>query len=75
MRPKLLLMLSLICLLSSCKNGPKVSVCISDPASGGFSCFDEQTGKSFFVAYEASDKYVAFSPSDAQALLSFCGER
>ncbi len=75
MRPKHLLTSLTICLLSSaCGTAPKVQVCISDPATGGFDCFDEATQKSSFIAYADSDKFVAFNPTDAQTLLDFCSQ-
>lgn len=72
MRLKHFLILLPICLLSDCASGPRVKVCVSDPAVHGFDCYDEQTGKSSFVRYEDSDHYVAFDPTDAQTLLGFC---
>lgn len=71
---KLSLILSLVVLLSSCGHGPKVTVCVSDPAAGGFDCYNENTQQSSFMAYAASDKFVAFSPTDAQTLLNFCNQ-
>lgn len=71
---KLWLILLLALPLSNCGNGPKVKVCVSDPAAGGFDCYDENSGKSSFIAYQDSDKYVAFDPSDAQALLNYCSQ-
>lgn len=75
MRPRLWLILLLALPLSSCGHGPKVTVCVSDPAVGGFDCYNENTGKSSFLAYAGSDKYVAFSPTDAQTLLNFCSQQ
>jgi hypothetical protein len=63
-----------ILLVSSCKNGPKVSVCISKPDSGGFVCVDPEDN-TFMIEYQNSDKMVAFSPEDAEKLISSCGVR
>lgn len=70
--PKLFLILSLLCLAASCKNGPKLKVCISDPQAGGLDCYDQTTEQSSFMPYPDTDRYVCLSPSDSQALLSFC---
>lgn len=72
MQLKLLVMPLVVCLLNSCASGPKVTACVSDPAAGGFDCYDENTQVSSFLPYAASDKYVAFNPSDAQTLLNYC---
>ena len=72
------LRISLICclafLLNSCKEGPKVMVCISDPQAGGFDCFDQVSQKSSFLKYADSDKYVAMPPTDAQSLFDYCAQ-
>lgn len=69
---KICLILSLVCLLNSCKEGPKVTVCVSNPSESGFECYSQETKKSFFLKYEDSDKYVALSPADAQTLFNYC---
>lgn len=74
MQQKLLLTLLAASLLSSCGSGPKVTVCVSDPAAGGFNCYNENTQQSSFLVYSASDKYIAFDPTDAQTLLNFCAQ-
>lgn len=58
--------------LSACKSGPLVDVCISYPPSGGFVCVDKQQ-QAYSVPYEKSEKYVAFNPEDARALIEACG--
>lgn len=75
MRLKLCLILFTLCLLSSCKKGPEVTVCVSDPAASGFDCFNQATQKSFFLPYAQTDKYVALPPTDAQALFDFCAQK
>lgn len=63
-----------ICLaIAACKDGPKVAVCVSDPDSSGFQCYDKRTDQFFFLRYDESEKYVAFSPQDARALIEYCG--
>jgi hypothetical protein len=74
MLQKILLLCFLAYLLSSCKEGPKVMVCISDPAVGGFDCYDPTTKKNTFLKYQDSDKYVAMAPDDAQTLFNYCAQ-
>ena len=71
---KLLVILSLSFLLSSCKTTPQVTVCVSDPAAQGFDCYNQMTKVSSFLQYQNSDKYIALSPEDAQTLLNFCAQ-
>lgn len=61
-------------LLSSCKEGPKLTVCVSDVSAGGFDCYDSTTKKSSFLKYQDSDKYVAMPPADAQTLFNYCAQ-
>lgn len=58
--------------LSACKTGPKVDVCVSDPKNNGFQCVDKSQ-KAYFLKYQDSENYVAFNPTDAQTILSYCG--
>lgn len=51
--------------------GPKITVCLSDPASQGFQCVDKER-KEFFLPYPASDNYIAIPPDDFQLLLNYC---
>lgn len=70
---KLWLTLLLGCLLSSCgTDAPKVTGCLVDAPANGCDCYNEATGQSFFLTLAQCDKYVAFSPTDAQTLLNFC---
>lgn len=71
---KLLLTCSLAFLLSSCKHGPKLMVCVSDVAGGGLDCYDENTKAKSFVKYSDSDKFIALPPDDAQTLYNFCAQ-
>lgn len=72
---KILLISSALFLLSNCGGGgPKISVFISDPKVGGLDGYDEATQKASFVKYADSDKYVCFTPTDAQTLLSSCAQ-
>lgn len=52
----------------ACGNGPKVTVCISDPGAGGFQCVDPED-KVSLIPYGQTGNYVCFSPSDARSLL------
>ena len=74
MLQKLSLILFTAFLLSSCGNGPQVTVYVSDPAVGGLDGYNEATQKSSFVTYANSDKFVCFTPTDAQSLLSNCAQ-
>lgn len=70
MRSKLLLLISLG-LFAGCKNGPKVTICISDPINEGFQCSDADENK-FFLPYPDSENYIALSSDDARKLFEFC---
>lgn len=73
---RLLLILSLGFLVASCTTAPPLTtVCVSDPPSHGFQCYDPRTEKSYFLNYDESENYVAFSPDEAHALFDFCSER
>lgn len=74
MLQKILLLSLVVCLLSSCKKGPLVTVCISDPPAGGMDCYDQVNKKSFFILYAQTDKYVALPPADAESVLNFCAQ-
>lgn len=71
---RLLPILSLAFLLSDCKSGPKVTVCVSDPAAGGFDCYNEATNLGSFIPYSQSDRFIALPPTDAQTVLNFCAQ-
>ena len=74
MLQKLSLILFTAFLLSSCGTGPKVTVFVSDPAAGGLDGYNEATQQSVFVTYANSDKFVCFTPPDAQSLLDKCAQ-
>lgn len=63
----LLLALSLI---SSCAHGPKLDVCLSDPAKAQFDCIDKQK-KAYVVPFEKTDNYVCMPPNDYEILLDY----
>ena len=71
MQRKHWLIVSLV-FLSSCGSGPKLKICVSDPAVHGFDCYDEKSNQNSFIPYTASDKYIALDPADAQTLFSWC---
>lgn len=57
--------------LSGCGTpGPKVTLCISDPAVGGFQCV-KPNKEVFFLRYEASENYVAMSPQDFKKVIDW----
>lgn len=64
----------MVLLLGGCKTAPLVTVCISDPAVGGFDCYDQRTQKPFFLLYKDSDKLVGTPPQDMQTLLNYCAQ-
>lgn len=72
MRHALFAMLFATSLLSCGKLGPEVTVCVSRPASGGIICVTPQN-ETKVIPYEGTDKFVAFSPADAQKLVEACG--
>lgn len=57
----------------SCGSGPKLKICISDPAKGGFDCYDERTSEASFILYSESDKFTALDPENAKTLINWCG--
>lgn len=74
-----LLKLSLIVLISfngvGCGTaGPKVKVCLSDPASSGMDCWDQNTSTSSFIDYADTENYVCLPPGDLKTVLDFCKE-
>lgn len=64
---------ALIMALVSCGNGPKVTIYLSDPANGGMEYYNEVTGVKGFVAYSATDKFIAMTQADAETLFNYCG--
>lgn len=68
-----LFLLSFYLVAFACGHGLLVSVYISDPARGGMEFYDSTNGHKGFVKYEDTDKFIAFTPSDAQALFDYCG--
>lgn len=63
--------IGLLLLLSSCKNGPKVTICVVDVAKNGYQCVDKNKKESF-LPFKDSDNYVAVSPNDVETLLNYC---
>jgi hypothetical protein len=61
--------------LSSCNEGPKVRVNVSNPSAGGMDYYDEALEQSGFTPYEATNKYICFTPTDLQTLLNYCGSK
>lgn len=71
-RYKTLFLVFSLSLLSSCKHGPKVDVCISAPEDGGAYCVDKNNQNSYFLRYDETDNFVMFSPNDARKILEYC---
>lgn len=55
----------------ACNKGLIVDVCISN-ARTGFVCVDKDE-KAYFVSWADSFKFIAFTPSDAEAVLQRIG--
>lgn len=62
-----------LCFISSCGNGPKVIVYISDPTRLGMEYYNENTGQGGFVPYSETDKFVCLNQTDMNAMLNYCG--
>lgn len=71
---KFALLIACVISFAACKGGPKVSPCVSDPASGGFQCTHPDESESF-LPYSDSENYVAFSPDDISDLIDYCGTK
>lgn len=65
----------LVLFVDSCASGPKVTVCILDPAVSALECYNEQTGQASSIPVSASDKFVCFNPTDADSLLNYCASK
>lgn len=57
--------------LSSCKEGPDVTLCVSQPENGGFLCNKKEVFT--FVKYKDSKGYFAVNTNDMQTLVTYCG--
>lgn len=62
-----------VAMIQACGNGPKLTVYISDPTNNGMEFFNERTGEKGFVKYEETEKFIAFTPADAQMMFDYCG--
>lgn len=57
---------------NACGNyGPKVDVCISDPANTGFDCHNAQTNVTHFIKFTDTENYVCLNPVDMKTLLVY----
>jgi hypothetical protein len=61
-------------LLFGCGSGPKIDICVSDPANSGFQCVNKK-GKSYFLPYDQSSNWLALSPDDAELLFNYCKQK
>lgn len=57
--------------LYACKDGPQVSVYISDPARNGMSGIDKNETP-IFAAYKDTENFVCFKPSDFETIANYC---
>lgn len=75
MRLKWLLILSITVLsLHACKDtpeGPKVTVYISSPGSGGMDYYDAEGNEGGFVTYAETDHFICMKPADANRVIRF----
>jgi len=60
-----------ICLLQAACWGPKVMVCIADPANNNVQCVTKE-GNPVVIEWKDMNNFVCFSPDDAQKLLTYC---
>lgn len=70
MRPEKYASLLLACSLISCGGAPEVTVCVSDPPSGGFQC-SKPDKSTFFLKYADSANYTALSPNDLERVTEY----
>lgn len=54
--------------------GPQVTVCLSEPAISGMTCFDPRTGQNSLVHYLDTDKYVGMNPIDFKTYTTWCAQ-
>lgn len=69
---KLLLSALVLCGINSCGSTPvdlNVSVCLINAPRGGCDCVGPD-GNVFLLSFSECDKYVSFSPSDAEKINS-----
>ena len=66
-----LFLVSLLAVVSSCRSGPRVTVCVLDPAHLTLECSDPD-GNFLTLPLESAENYVCFSPDDTQKLLKAC---
>lgn len=67
---KILLLSFSFILLASCAGAPKIIICLSNPAKGGFDCVDKNQ-KPFFLLTKDSENYICTDPAGEQALLEY----
>lgn len=68
---RLLFLVSLLIALSSCRSGPRVTVCVLDPVNSSLECSDPD-GNGLTLPIDQAENYVCFSPSDTEKLLKAC---
>lgn len=56
---------------SACRSGPRVTVCVLDPANLSLQCSDAD-GNGFTLPVNEAENFVCFSPEDTNKLLKAC---
>lgn len=66
----------LACLfISACwPHGPKIMVCIADPANNNSQCVDKE-GNPVVIEWKNMNNFFCLTPDDAQALLTYCKQK
>jgi hypothetical protein len=68
-------LLCILCvLLSSCENGPRVTICLVDSERQALQCSDPD-GRTFQLPLKEGDNYVCLPPHDAEKLLRMFKEQ
>ena len=64
-------LVSLLVVASSCRSGPRVTVCVLDPGHLSLECSDPD-GNGYALPIESAENYVCLSPADTETLLKAC---
>lgn len=67
-------LLTFLALFAGCKSGPRVHVCLLDPAENGLQCSDP-VGNGYFLPVMAAPNYVCLPPQDFQLVLNYAKRR
>lgn len=75
LKKKLLLLCGLLISLVSCKEGPSLNVCLSDPANNQAACSgykDREPREPHVKPYSETENYIMLSPDDTEVLVNYC---